>query len=131
MQRQRPAGRIVDAEDLDIAEIDDQLTDTRRVLLHRGPPRNWCVSTPILEAPNPTIADPVPAHFRRALLASWENSPGGFKAPDPSWPVGRVLRGVQFGSQGPAPCRESAAGDVEVVGDAQGLVGFVLAETRE
>ena len=28
--------------------------------------RNWCLSTPILEAPNPPIADPVPAHFRRA-----------------------------------------------------------------
>ena len=71
-QRQRPAGRIIDAEDLHIAQTDDQLADTRRVLLHRGPPRNWCVSTPILEAPNPTIADPVPAHFRRApFLVPW------------------------------------------------------------
>ena len=33
-------------------------------LLHR------CLSTPILEARNPTIADPVPAHFRRAGKAA-------------------------------------------------------------
>ena len=64
-------------------------------------------------------------------MASWENSPGGFKAPDPSWAVGRVLRGDQFGGQGPIPCREGAAGDVELVGDAPGLVGFILAETQE
>ena len=61
-------------------------------------------------------------------MASWENSPGGFKAPDPSWAVGRV---GQFGGQGPIPCREGAAGDVELVGDAPGLVGFILAETQE
>ena len=64
-------------------------------------------------------------------MASWENSPGGFKAPDPSCAVGRVLRGDQFGSQGPVLCRERAAGDVELVGDVQGLVGFVLAEPWE
>ena len=68
VQRQRPAERIVDAEDLHIAETDDQLTDTRRVLLHRGPPPIRCLSTPILEAPTPPIADPVPAHFRRARI---------------------------------------------------------------
>ena len=55
--RQRPAGRAVDTEDLDIAETDDQLADTRRVLLHRGPPRNWCVSPRFWRSPNPTIAD--------------------------------------------------------------------------
>ena len=68
VQRQRRTGHIVDAEDLHIAETDDQLAETRRVLLHRGPPPIRCVSNPILEAPNPPIADPVPAHFRRARL---------------------------------------------------------------
>ena len=37
--------------DLHIAATDDQLTDARGVLLRRGPPRNRCLSTPILEAP--------------------------------------------------------------------------------
>ena len=95
MHPQRPAGRIIDAEDLHIAETDQQLTDTRRVLLHRGPPRNWCLSTPILEAPNPTIANPVPAHFRRAAKLR-----GLLRAGDPhgevrlAWHAKETLRGL-------------------------------------
>ena len=59
MQCQRPAGRIVDADDLHIAETDDQLTDTRTVHLHRRPPSNWCASRPILRPhPRPGRGEP-------------------------------------------------------------------------
>ena len=36
MQRQRPAGRIIDADDLHIAETNDQLTDTMLLCLSSG-----------------------------------------------------------------------------------------------
>ena len=42
---------LVDSEHLHIAQTDQQLTDPRRVLLHRGPPPNRCTSHPIPEAP--------------------------------------------------------------------------------
>ena len=66
VHRQRPRRLVVDAEDLHIAQTDQQLADTRRVLHHRGPPLHRCLSHPILGAPTPAIADPVPAQNRRA-----------------------------------------------------------------
>ena len=71
MQLQRPHQLVVDAEDLHIAQTNQQLTDARRVLLHRGPPPNRCVPNPILEAPTSPLVDPVPAQIRRARKPSW------------------------------------------------------------
>ena len=51
-----------------LPQTDQQFTDTRRVLLHRGLPPNRCTSNPILEAPIRATADPMPAQNRRAAL---------------------------------------------------------------
>ena len=73
VQRQRPAGRIIDAEDLDVDETDQQLADTRRVLFHRGPPVSELVSVnPDSGGPQPAYRGPSARSFPKSQQSSSE-----------------------------------------------------------
>ena len=61
MHHQQTRRLVVNADHVDITQPNQQLTNTRRILFHRGPPQIRCMSTPILEAPTHLSADPVPA----------------------------------------------------------------------
>ena len=59
---QRLAGLVFDAEHLHIAQSHQQLTDARRVALHRDPPDCRLSSAPILGDPSRSAADPRAPH---------------------------------------------------------------------